>query len=708
MNPFTIQTMKLHFQSTSRLAAWLVFAMAIHGISLQAQTASQTVTLTSGWNAVWLEVTPVYQVGDSATIYNEENPNGTVMTVAAGDSLIGVAKRPEDVFPTASGTPRVLTVITPKALAGTAEFFASDPSNVSTFNQDGWEQWHNPIMLETDNLSMVTGNRAYLVEASDALEFTVEGSVRFFRPTWTPDRFNLIGFGLAGTPTFKSFFEPSGGKHPLTRINPPATVEGPSIFRLDSETGNWDEVGEADTMISNEAYWIFSAGASDYMGPVAVDFDGANGGRLDFGGPEDAVAVGADLEQLVLDIEELVITNLNASGDAVMPELDLIVPDLGSGQLALHVVTPASDSLSYERGNQVDSSPGTTSGSSSLDETVPPAATNYLSIGAQRNWAIGAVGRTNVYRLSTSATGAQFWLPISALNNAVQLPTDLLSDGPDSFAGLWVGEASVNAASSIVVDGAPVLPAVAPAPLRVLLHSDSSGAVRFLSQVTLMQTRTADPDVPAVPVLVVNPAQIPIFEGVKERNGKRVGIRIEAIAFDMPRDTSSAAQSDDDPDDTNDDLLDMIVAESTSPSTKWLSGKDLYPDRASVTPSAIDSYLLFRGIRPPALEENYLMSLPVDGALGAGKTVQTQTGTLVLDPFHRSNPFRHAFHQGHPKGPKITRELTIVLDSEQSATGSLRGTYREDIKGLTKSTLTLTGTINLSRVSKVGTLEGVQ
>jgi hypothetical protein len=152
----------------------------------------------------------------------------------------------------------------------------------------------------------------------------------------------------------------------------------------------------------------------------------------------------------------------------------------------------------------------------------------------------------------------------------------------------------------------------------------------------------------------------------------------------------------------------MIVAESTSPATKWLSGKSLYPDRASVTPSAIDSYLLFRGIRPPALKEKYRLSLPVGGALGAGKTVQTISGTLVLDPFHRSNPFRHAFHQGHLKGPKITRELTIVLDSEQPATGRLSGTYREEIKGLTKSTLTLTGTINLSRVSEVATLEGAQ
>jgi hypothetical protein len=105
------------------------------------------------------------------------------------------------------------------------------------------------------------------------------------------------------------------------------------------------------------------------------------------------------------------------------------------------------------------------------------------------------------------------------------------------------------------------------------------------------------------------------------------------------------------------------------------------------------------------LKEVYLPSLRCDdGAIiGAGKTVRTR---LVLDGFHRSNPFRHTFHQKHAKGPKITRELCIVFDSEQAVPDRLVGTYEEKITGLTKSRITLTGTIKMERVSSVDSLQG--
>jgi hypothetical protein len=249
-----------------------------------------------------------------------------------------------------------------------------------------------------------------------------------------------------------------------------------------------------------------------------------------------------------------------------------------------------------------------------------------------------------------------------------------------------------------------VRPAAGSTPLRVILHCDAAGAVRLLSQVTVMQGKTADPGTPAIPVLVVNQARIPFFEGIRERNGKRVGVRIESVAYDMPRDTSVAAQGESPLDPAADDIIDMIVAESTSPVTRWLSGAGLYPNRAAVDQAAIDSYLLFRSIRPPALKEVYLPSLPVSGAVGAGKTVRTNPGTLTLDPFHRSNPFRHAYHQNHPRGPRIGREMEIVFDSAQPAPDRLRGSYRETLSGLTKSILTVTGAIEIRRVSKVASL----
>jgi len=89
--------MKHHF----RPILWLAGSLIGGGIltaQAQAQTATQSVTLSAGWNAVWLEVEPVNASGPYA----------------------GQPKAPQDVF----NNPAVLIVATPKPLAGTAEFFA--------------------------------------------------------------------------------------------------------------------------------------------------------------------------------------------------------------------------------------------------------------------------------------------------------------------------------------------------------------------------------------------------------------------------------------------------------------------------------------------------------------------------------------------------------------------------------------------------------
>ena len=151
-----------------------------------------------------------------------------------------------------------------------------------------------------------------------------------------------------------------------------------------------------------------------------------------------------------------------------------------------------------------------------------------------------------------------------------------------------------------------------------------------------------------------------------------------------------------------------MVSEATSTGTTWSDASD-YNTRAKVLAdieNAIDSFLIFSSGRPSTLQEAYDLTLLCDGALGAGKTVQTITGTLSLDGFHRSNPFRHAYHPKHTKGPSIIRELSIVFDPDQAVPDRLLGTYEEEITGLTKSTITLTGTIKLERISSVDTLQG--
>lgn len=565
----------------------------------RAQTDTQNITLVPGWNSIWLEVEPLDAGGQS--------------------------KPPEDVFTNGS----IEIVATPRPLAGSAEFFAGDPAalgSTPTFNQDIWQQWKRNAAVDTNNLARIVGNRAYLVRVTGTanVPLSVTGRVRFFRPTWIPDRYNLLGFGLEGTRTFSQFFSPSNGTHPVDKV-----------FTL-SANGSWAPVTASAPMLAGRAYWIFSSGPSKYMGPVGVDFEHSITGVLDFGGPGDAVKVGNEL----LDLDELTFTNYGAA--AASPTVTAISADAG---LALFRVTPATDHLGYVRGN----------GITALGVSVAAGATLTTSIGAKRSFPpTDDTRHTSLYRLKAGAIGASFYLPITAVRSDLQ-QTAAATTGlpPSDRTGLWIGEVIVDRASSIVVNGAPIQPAAGKAPLRVVMHSDTGGTVRLLSQVTLMQTKTADPAVNGVPVLVVDPAKVPFFDGIKERNGRRVGVRIEAVAYDMPRSASA-----------------------------W-SGADL----------------LTFNTRPTTLQETYDFSVAMAGAIG-----QTVTASFSLDPFHRSNPFRHVFHQDLPKGPRITRTFTLVFDTQETA-DRLTGTFTDTIQGVIKDTLTLKGSVEMRRVSAVGTLE---
>ncbi|MES2474665.1 MAG: hypothetical protein V4640_02710 [Verrucomicrobiota bacterium] len=650
----------------------VVAALVCSGVA-QAQSASQSITLSAGWNAVWLEVEPV----DSS----------------------GLPLPPQTVFNNAD----ILMVASPKPLAGLAEFFANDPDTIGTFNQDEWQQWKRTDPTGGNDLPTIAGNRPYLIQvAPGTATFTVTltGNAHFFRPTWNPDRYNLVGFGLQGTPTFDQFFGPSGAKHAVAKI-----------FTLDAASGNWQRVVGNAAMASGRAYWVFCSGPSNYMGPVSVSFDSASGGKLGFAGPSDVVSVGFGVDELELDLEELTFSNLGSS--TVSPELDLI--SRSADGLALHVVQPASNSLSYIRGNQVDSAVGAGT-SASLGKTIAAASSDSLTLGALRNWPDDAP-RTNLYRLKTSPTGASFWLPVTAIRSEVQSNSGVVSGVPASeVTGLWVGEMIADSVTSIVENGAPSRPSAGSAPMRVILHSDSSGQVRLLSQVTLMRTKTADPEIAPESVLVVDSARIPFFEGIKERNGKRVGVRFDSIAYDMPRrfDTQSQQGMINDPKflalTTLSPALQTALAKDPSVRTPaeitLIANSTTAIDAAKATiPGLLPGYLLSSSIRPSKLTESYRLSLPASGSIGRSQSV---TAAINLDPFHRSNPFRHAYHQNLPKGPDVNRTLTLSFAGTQAVADRLKGSFTETIHGLIKSDLTVSGSIELRRISPVATLEGAQ
>lgn len=636
--------------------------------SAQAQRATQEIQLKAGWNAVWLEVEPVYEVGDM--IRNGILDPADDEVLSANDSRIGQAKAPQDVFTDAS----IQRVATPTQLAGLAEFFGNQTEGTAIYNQADWELYLRDDPADLTDLVMVRGSRPFLLYVADntpTFPLQISGTARFYRPSWIPDRYNLIGFGIVESISFHDFFAASNGAHPVSQIYALAV------------NGNWERVSPSDLIEANTAYWIFSSGPSVYMGPVAVDFDGAIVGEFHFGGPVDALSVDLAPDDLMLDLQEIVFTNLDPVGNAT-PKMELITAAPGSGNLELHVVHPKQDSLRYIRGNQIDSA-ANDGQSAALGETVNAGSSRVLTMGAMRNWSTGTVGRTNLYRLHTGG-GNAVWLPISADQGALQNSADLLpkSDAA-SVAGLWVGEVIVDGVTSIVENGASVRPTAGVAPLRLILHSDQSGTVRLLSQVTVMQTKSADPEITPEPVLVVDHAQIPYFEGIEERDGKRVGLRIESVAYDMPRKLDPTAQAD-------------LVAKAAV----------AVPPVSLTSETDVMNYVISSQLRPSTLEEDYHFSHLLEGALGVGKTVRTSAGApLVLDPFHRSNPFRHAYHHQHARGSHVTRELKILFNAEQPIADRLFGKYHETLHGVAKSNLQLSGRVEFSRLSPIVKLEGL-
>jgi hypothetical protein len=636
-----------------RLLAWLA-ALAFLTPALHAQNATQNIPLAIGWNAVWLEVEPVYAAGDTSV--TAPSP------LAANDIRIGLPKDPRDVFTNSA----IQKIASPKPLAGLSEVFgytsgSAPDSAPGSYNQDGWEYWSKTDPANASNLVMTTGNRGYLIESSAVItNLNIKGKARFFRPKWTPDRYNLVGFGIDGAVPFADFFASAPKTHPLAKI-----------YTLNTN-GTW--VVATGNITDGKAYWIFSAGPSDFMGPVSVDFDNAITGSLNFGGPEDAQSIRDTAPATTVagsyDIEEVVFTNRSTTG--VMPSLTLIDDPLVStdGQIVLTETLPDPAAFTRRKGTDIGAS-----------HTVAemPAGTSILSLGASasRQWALPAE-RTNLYRLKTGG-GNAVYLPVRASNTSLPALPNTAPTASTSV-GLWVGEVSIDAVTSVVENGEPVRPSAGSAPIRVILHSDAAGGVRLLSQVTVMQTKTADPEIEPTPVLVVDPAQIPFFEGIKERNGKRVGIRIESVAYDMPRMFDAASQA-------------ALLADAA------------YPDL--VDEAGIPAFLDGRTTRPPSLQEEYHLSWPLTGEIGSGKTVTTTT-PLTLDPFHRSNPFRHAFHKQHARGPNITRTITIVFDPNQTIPGRLSGTFTDSLQGLTTTDLTLTGRIEMRRVSAVLSLEGAE
>jgi len=219
----------------------LLFAAAVFQVCADT-TRTQTIQLSRGWNAVFLEVYPLES--DPTLLFK-----GTSVDIVASYY----------------------------AHVSTAQFIGNPAGDL--FKKQGWGVWYAPSRADAflKSLHSIYGQQGYLIHAKSDYTLNITGGAVPTTVSWVANEYNFVGFSVraSGAPTFTQFFDGSSAHNHN------------KIYRLTD--GAWRRVLDptAESMKSGEAFWIYCDGASKYSGPLAVEtltrgglFVGAGGDDL--------------------------------------------------------------------------------------------------------------------------------------------------------------------------------------------------------------------------------------------------------------------------------------------------------------------------------------------------------------------------------------------------------------------------------------------
>lgn len=309
----------------------------------------QILELQEGWNAIFLEVEPADP--DPGRVFGE---------------------LPVDIV--ASFYARVASAQ-----------FVTDPG-ANLFRRAGWGVWYADDRPDAflGTLHAIHGQRAYLIHATAAFTWRIQGEVVAEDVVWQSRAFNLVGFSVrpTGAPTFAEFFAGSRA-HRHNRI-----------YRL--AQGSWRRVTDpaSETLRSGEAFWIYCDGVSTYQGPLRV------GTRLQrsliLGTGTAALTLRNETRHPVAPTLELI-----AGADEAVP-LSLVIQAVGDGEnLVRRVAAP------LPSGPWVQELPALDAGRA---VRVPFEV---------RREAMGARRQTSVLKISTDM-GTEHWLPVISVRDDLE------------------------------------------------------------------------------------------------------------------------------------------------------------------------------------------------------------------------------------------------------------------------------------------------
>ena len=123
-------------------------------------------------------------------------------------------------------------------------------------------------------------------------------------------------------------------------------------------------------------------------------------------------------------------------------------------------------------------------------------------------------------RVYNRALSAADLAPLAAAKPQLRIPA--------TYTGLWSGSVSLTEVKETATGNWAPAPAFSQ---QVLMHVDSNGVMRMLSEATVMRTRTAQPQ----QIVVTQPGLLAGFDGVTQRGGRLIGQRFSSATSNVPQ-----------------------------------------------------------------------------------------------------------------------------------------------------------------------------
>ena len=471
-------------------ALFVLFVCLLCALANQAhaQWVQQQIVLRPGWNAVFLEVDPT----------------------------------PEECDALFAGLP--IESVWDWNRSADSPQFVQDPNTLIP-GAPGWLTWFpaaHPLASQASLFALRDG-RPYLIKLADnapAITWTVTGKPSTRGISWQPGGVNFVGFRVAAnaTQTFANLF---AGETNLV---------GQPVYRLGS-TGVWEPIANAGATgpKSGEGYWIRCKGPATRSALIEI----APGSRR-------GLIFGQNASE-----QNLQVVNKTTSARTVFIRLlPSATPPAGEPPLAGGVPVEYRDANFSQA--EFDWKPLT----GTLSFPLSPGSEWNVRLAVRRSGLTAAPAGSEFQSLLevTDDLGTRWIVPVRVepaessvvSNSSSGLNSQSSPPITHTSAGLWMGEAVVNAVSQPAHPGDPILtrPAGGQFQFRLIVHVDAAGTARLLQHVFLVRkppTFVPDPenpgfemvDQPARTIAVTNEELIPQLIGT----GEVIGRRASSAAF---------------------------------------------------------------------------------------------------------------------------------------------------------------------------------